>query len=174
MTTARSQSLIVTSAAVVAGVYAYKRYNDPGQSASLQVFATAWGVIFFILALGAEVAPGPAGAMAVLVMVSDLLANTQGLAGQVTSVLSGKISSSPSAAAGAGGGAGSTLGQIEARTGASAPSPAAVGAAAAKAAQANAAGLSHAHVTPGGTSVQAAAAAEGLHFDPTTGQYEPI
>lgn len=87
MSPAKAQQLVITSAAVVAGVYAYRRYGGQTQ-ASLGTFVTAWGTIFFILALGVEVAPGPAGAMALLVMTADLLANTTGLAGQVQAGLS--------------------------------------------------------------------------------------
>ena len=165
MTTARAQQLVITSAAVVAGVYAYRRYGGKSQ-ASLGTFATAWGTIFFILALGAEVAPGVSGAMALLVMTADLLANTTGLASQVTSGLAGV-------------GVGSTSSPTSSSSPApTAPAPSVFGGATVPHAFHKVAGgyaavpnPTHTTLTSGGESVAAAAAAEGLHYDPTSGMY---
>lgn len=74
-----SEQVIMGSAIVVAGVFAYTAWQGDEQL-SLGEFATAWGVIYLVLALTATVSPGVAAAFALLVMVSDLLVNAPSLA----------------------------------------------------------------------------------------------
>lgn len=87
MTQETGQRWLITSAFVVGGVYAYMKWRDRTQT-PVSEFATAWGAVFFILALVTEAAPGFGGAFSILVMTSDLLANAPTLttlvrAGQV-------------------------------------------------------------------------------------------
>lgn len=76
------QRWLITSAFVVGGVYAYMKWRGRTQT-PVSEFATAWGAVFFILALVTEASPQVGGAFSVLVMVSDLLANTPTITGLI-------------------------------------------------------------------------------------------
>jgi hypothetical protein len=96
-----SEQAIVTSAVVVAGVYAYMRFSGK-TTTSFASFGTAWGVVFFILALGSQAAPGAAGAFAILVATADLLANGQKLASTATSAISQTAAPAPATSSSSG------------------------------------------------------------------------
>lgn len=79
---------LVVSALVVAVIYGYRRLDEVASAGSslprllgagdpvpFAAWATAWGTVFFMLALVGEFAPGPAGAFAILVAGSDVLTN---------------------------------------------------------------------------------------------------
>jgi hypothetical protein len=97
MSPSTAERWVVISAVVTAGVYLYRvlgggptaKASNPRQLISgkppppLGQFATAWGVVYLVIALMAEAAPGLGGGFAILVMTGDLLANTPALAGQV-------------------------------------------------------------------------------------------
>lgn len=83
-----AERAIMTSALVVAIIYAYRRLDEPtspgatinrlvgaGSPVNFAAWATAWGTVFFMLTLVAEVMPGPAGAFAILTATSDVLVN---------------------------------------------------------------------------------------------------
>ena len=84
----QAERAIMTSALVVAIIYAYRRLDEPtspgatinrlvgaGSPVNFAAWATAWGTVFFMLTLVAEVMPGPAGAFAILTATSDVLVN---------------------------------------------------------------------------------------------------
>lgn len=68
------QRWLITSATVVGGVYAYTKWQGETET-TVQEFVTAWGCVYFILALITEASPQFGGAFSILVMVSDLLDN---------------------------------------------------------------------------------------------------
>lgn len=91
-----SERAIITSALVVAIVYGYRRLEEatePGVSVgrllgagnpvSFAAWATAWGTVFFMLTVAAEIMPGPAGAFAILTATSDVLVNGRQLFGDL-------------------------------------------------------------------------------------------
>ncbi len=83
MTTSAANRWVVVSAVTVGGIYGFQTIKGNAK-AGVGEFVTAWGVVFFVLALVATGAPGLAGAMAILIMVADLLANTPALANLIT------------------------------------------------------------------------------------------
>lgn len=83
-----AERAVITSALVVAIIYAYRRLQEPAQSGAtvkrlagvgapvnFSAWATAWGTVFFMLSIVSEFAPGPAGAFAILTAVSDTMVN---------------------------------------------------------------------------------------------------
>lgn len=74
MTQESGQRWLITSAAVVGGVYAYTKWRGRNDT-PIEKFVVSWGVTFFVLALITEASPRFGGAFSALVMVSDLLAN---------------------------------------------------------------------------------------------------
>lgn len=177
MTTGKAQSLVVTSAAVVAGVYGYRRYGGKTQT-GLGTFATAWGTIFFLLALGAEAAPGPAGAMALLVMTADLLANTSGPEGLAAQVQAGLAGAGVGATSSGSGSTSTGTGSVTLNpTAAPNPSTFHTGATVPHGYHRVAGGVAANGVANPSTAVPntlaTAAAGEGLHYDPSTNEYVP-
>lgn len=98
MTSEGAERAITISALVVAGVYAYRRLNEPastqtsgrlaqlagkGAPPPLGVFITAWGFTFLMLSVVASAAPGLGGSMAILVALGDILSNGQQIAKDV-------------------------------------------------------------------------------------------
>lgn len=84
----QAERAVIISALVVGIVYAYRRLEEPtssgvtlprligaGAPAGFAPWVTAWGTVFFMLAIASEFAPGPAGAFAILVATSDVLTN---------------------------------------------------------------------------------------------------
>lgn len=108
MSAAKAESIIITSALIVFGVYFYRHLveattaNDHGISqllgfgspANIGRFFTAWGVVFLVLSVTATLAPGLAGSFAILVTVADLLGNAQ----QVSKDINTKLKQSPNEA----------------------------------------------------------------------------
>ena len=105
MSPASAERWVVISAALVAGIYAYRRIAEPtapatgvrsfageGSPPPLESWATAWGVTFLGVSIMAAVAPGLGGAFAILIAAVDFLGNAQnlfhdiglGAAGQLT------------------------------------------------------------------------------------------
>lgn len=74
MTKGSGQRWLITSATVVGGTYAYMKWQGRTDT-PVQEFVTAWGAVYFVLALVTEASPQFGGAFAALVMVSDLLDN---------------------------------------------------------------------------------------------------
>lgn len=116
MTKEGAERAVVISALIVFGVYFYRHITEKssigqatpnsggvsqliglGTPANIGKFVTAWGLVFFVLALAAEAAPGLGGSFAILTAVGDLLANTQQLATDVNAKLG--QSNTPSSAA---------------------------------------------------------------------------
>lgn len=109
MNQATAERAIVTSALVVAIIYAYRRLEEPGaagvslprlagvgEPVNFAAWATAWGTVFFMLSLVSELSPGLAGSFALLVGVSDVLANGKQLFGDL-----GKQTTTPASNKGA-------------------------------------------------------------------------
>lgn len=74
---------VVLSALVVAGMWAYRKYQKKdltGAIADGPTFLTAWGAVYFTLGVLSEPAPRFAGSMAILIMVADVLVNGEELA----------------------------------------------------------------------------------------------
>jgi hypothetical protein len=105
MSPASAERWVVISAALVAGIYAYRRIAEPtapatgvrsfageGSPPPLGSWATAWGVTFLGVSIMAAVAPGLGGTFAILIAAVDFLGNAQnlfhdiglGAAGQLT------------------------------------------------------------------------------------------
>lgn len=72
MNASQADTWIIASAVVVAGGYGFERMKGQ-QEIPLTEFVTAWGVVFFVLALVATASPRGGAAFAILVMVADLL-----------------------------------------------------------------------------------------------------
>jgi hypothetical protein len=87
---------VVISALVVAAVYAYRRIVEPvsqgnvgnviglGNPVPLAQWATAWGFVYFLLAVVTEAAPGLGGSFAILIATGDVLANAPAILPDVT------------------------------------------------------------------------------------------
>lgn len=88
---------VTISAAVVAGMYAYRRLTEAtstpvtvkklvgiGNPVPLGAFATAWGFTFLVIAIMAEAAPGLGGAFAILIATGDFLTNSSSVFADVT------------------------------------------------------------------------------------------
>jgi hypothetical protein len=100
MTSGQAERAVVTSAVVVAAVYAYRSLTEGtsttasgasnllgiGAPAQLGRFVTAWGFTFFVLSLLAEAAPGLGGSFAILAAVTDIMANIHEVGTQVNSI----------------------------------------------------------------------------------------
>lgn len=112
MTDESAQQWVVISAAVVLGVYAYRRVTETaadqvtlrelvglGNPAPLGSFVTAWGFTFLVVSIIATANPPLGGAFALLIATSDFLTNAPALFG--TSKTAGDITAKvgPSAAA---------------------------------------------------------------------------
>lgn len=81
---------VVISAALVAGVYAYRRVTESGTTqpatakalagsgapVSVGAFVTAWGVMYLIISIMETASPGFGGAFAILVAAADFLSNS--------------------------------------------------------------------------------------------------
>lgn len=89
MTRAQADQWIIASAVITGGVYVYLRWRG-AHSAPVQVFVTAWGVVYVVLSVMALAAPGIAAGFAMLILTADLLANVQGLAKEIEKVEAGK------------------------------------------------------------------------------------
>lgn len=111
MTRETADRALITSALVVAIIYAYRRLEEatqPGLSVGRLVgagspvnfaaWATAWGTVYFMLSLVAEFAPGPAGAFSILTGASAVMVNGQQLFGDLAKQ-SGTSSTAPTPAA---------------------------------------------------------------------------
>jgi hypothetical protein len=100
-----AQSYIVLSAFVVAALYSWRwltgnhrgakltpatlvAYNAP--LVSPEGFVVAWGVIYLTLAIVGSFAPGLAGAMALLILTGDVLANGVSVAEGTTALEAAK------------------------------------------------------------------------------------
>lgn len=95
MTDQGAERAITASAAIVMGVYAYRRITEgasptpskgttkvkqlagEGTPPPVGKFVTAWGFLFLSISVVAQVSPGLGGSFAILIAVSDLLSNTQ-------------------------------------------------------------------------------------------------
>jgi hypothetical protein len=87
---------VVISALVVIAVYTYRRITEPAQPGGianivglgtpvpLGQFATAWGFVYFMIALVTEAAPGLGGSFAILVATGDVLANAPAILPDIT------------------------------------------------------------------------------------------
>lgn len=94
-----AEKAITTSALVVIGVYAYRRFTEPstasgasvkslagvGPPPTLGVFATGWTFVFLACSIMAEIDPGLGGGFAVLIATSDFLTNGQQIFTDVSS-----------------------------------------------------------------------------------------
>ncbi len=78
MTPRAAERTIVTSAVVVGGIYGYSYWKKTTKTHP-QTFAVAFGAAFMVLALLAQVTPGIAAALAMLVIVAELLSQGTGL-----------------------------------------------------------------------------------------------
>jgi hypothetical protein len=97
MTGDQAEKTIVTSALVVAGIYAYRRMTEQpaappitlkqvagvGQLPPLGAWATAWGFTYLVIAVVAVGAPELAAAFAILIATGDLLTNAKSIFGDV-------------------------------------------------------------------------------------------
>lgn len=83
-----AERAVITTALVVAIIYAYRRLEEPSESGvtvprllgvgkpvSFAAWATAWGTVFFMLSIVSDLAPSLAGSFSILVGVSDVLTN---------------------------------------------------------------------------------------------------
>lgn len=88
MDKATADRWVTIAAAIVAGVYFYRRVTEPaagpttakklvgiGQPVPLGSFVTAWGFMFLVLSIVAEASPGLGGSFSALIATSDLLTN---------------------------------------------------------------------------------------------------
>lgn len=88
---------VTISAFIVAAVYGYRRITEAtappvtlkklagiGELPPLGSFATAWGLMFLIIAIMTEAAPGLGGGFAILVATSDLLTNSSSVFADVS------------------------------------------------------------------------------------------
>jgi hypothetical protein len=104
MSPASAERWVVISAALVAGIYAYRRIAEPTAPASgvksfagegspppLGSWATAWGVTFLGVSIMAAVAPGLGGAFAILIAAVDFLGNAQNLFHDIGLGAAGKL-----------------------------------------------------------------------------------
>ena len=140
MTADTAERWVVVSAALVAGIYAYRRIAEPtapatgvgsfageGSPPPLGSWATAWGITFLGVAIMASVAPGLGGAFAALIATVDFLGNAQnlfkdigqGAAGQLTGGGQGLAEQVIIGGAGASASAGNSTSQGKTKTGAS-------------------------------------------------------
>jgi hypothetical protein len=90
MTDQQAERWIVTSALIVAGIYAYRRLIEQpasppvklkqiagvGQLPPLGAWATAWGFTYLVIAVIATAAPELAAAFAILIATGELLTNS--------------------------------------------------------------------------------------------------
>lgn len=106
MSSSASARAIVISALILGGVYAYRWLTggksqahakiSPGPLVGLgpqvtpEGFLVAWGVIYLSLGLASELAPALAGAFAVLIALSTLIANFLTVSGSVSGLISSK------------------------------------------------------------------------------------
>jgi hypothetical protein len=104
MSPASAERWVVISAALVAGIYAYRRIAEPtapatgvrsfageGSPPPLGSWATAWGVTFLGVSIMAAVAPGLGGAFAILIAAVDFLGNAQNLFHDIGLGAAGKL-----------------------------------------------------------------------------------
>ena len=75
MTRSQAENWVIVSAATVGGTYAYLKWKGEAKT-PVGEMVTAWGVVYFTLALVATAAPGVGAGLAIIIMTSDLLANT--------------------------------------------------------------------------------------------------
>jgi hypothetical protein len=108
MTDSQAEKWVVSSALVVAGIYAYRRLTEKptsppvtakqiagvGQLPPLGPWTTAWGFTFLVVALVATAAPELGAAFAVLIAVGDLMTNAQSIMADVGVQEGAKASSS--------------------------------------------------------------------------------
>ena len=75
---ASARKWVVISALVVAGIWGYRRFRE-GPLAVLQFpeFITAWGAVYFTLAMITEAAPRFGGSFSILIMFADILQNAK-------------------------------------------------------------------------------------------------
>ena len=75
---AQARKWVVISALVVAGAWGWRRLRE-GPEAVMQFpeFITAWGAVYFTLAMITEAAPRFGGSFSILIMVADLLQNAK-------------------------------------------------------------------------------------------------
>lgn len=93
MDSASARKWVVISALVVAGVWGYRHVrqsaSDPAEAGKTMLafpeFITAWGAVYFTLAMIAEATPRFAGAMAILIMTADGLTQGKQVIADVTS-----------------------------------------------------------------------------------------
>ena len=90
----QAQQWVVISAAIVLGVYAYRRVTESvsdqaslksivglANPAPLGSFVTAWGFTFLVVSILATVNPRLGGSFAILIATSDFLTNAPALFG---------------------------------------------------------------------------------------------
>lgn len=109
MERAGAERAVIISALIVFVTYFYRHLTEGtdttssggigqligiGTPASIGKFVTAWGVLFFVLAIVADVAPGLGGSFAILVATGDLLANSAQVAKDVNTKISSTTTSS--------------------------------------------------------------------------------
>lgn len=96
MDKATADRWVTIAAAIVAGVYFYRRVTEPaagpttakklvgiGQPVPLGSFVTAWGFMFLVLSIVAEASPGLGGSFSALIATSDLLTNMPAITADV-------------------------------------------------------------------------------------------
>jgi hypothetical protein len=78
-----ARAAVVLAAVIVAALYGYRHVVSEdnhliagrGPEVSPEGFLIAWGLLFLILAVGATISPGTAGAFAILILIGDVFAN---------------------------------------------------------------------------------------------------
>lgn len=85
MTRSGADQWIIASAVTTGGVYGYMRWRGQG-AAPVQVFVTAWGVVYVTLSIVALASPGLAAGFAILVLAADLLSNLQSVTAEIAKV----------------------------------------------------------------------------------------
>lgn len=109
MTEKGAEKAVVTSALIVAGIYAYRSLIEPnspkptggssrvqqlagkGSPPTIGVFITAWGMTFLVISTIASAAPGLGGSLALLVATGDMIGNL----GQLAADINKKVTAAP-------------------------------------------------------------------------------
>lgn len=99
MDQATAERWVVISAALVAGIYGYRRITEPvaaptaggkvkaaiglGNPLPLGAFVTAWGFTYLVVSILASANPGLGGSFAMLIATGDFLTNATSVLGDV-------------------------------------------------------------------------------------------
>lgn len=108
MTESAAEKAILTSALMVAAIYAYRLLTEgsspttgkmgaltgQGSPPPIGTFITAWGATFLVLAVITEISPSLGGSFAILVAAGDFIGNSA----QVAKDVQTKIGAAPAAA----------------------------------------------------------------------------